>query len=491
MKLNYLFTTLLILIFNLGLSQKGINDNRFELDLHKEFSDCGTISFGDSTVFLHCKNLKPTKSDFSWKSSVLDSNLTIIKEGDLLVPKSATLQKINFDETYIYYCFIDKTTLLNYRIHHKTLKIDLIQNEIGKGISRMEFVSIENQLFLFLKSTNGSQLFSFNFSTKEIKLSDLNFIHNEAKLMRMYADTLTKSLELTVERKHDLNSQIVIYSYDKNLNLLQLFEPTLFMTNVKYNIQTLFAKSNKNGEYYYSGTYSLENDDVTEGIFCFGIKDNKELFLEKYIHINEINAFNRYLNEDGEETKELRKAKKNLITAVHEVIITDDHIYLLAEFFGPTYATGIGATVLFGGVGSLLSYQFDGYLYKGADHIAIDNSHEIVWDAFLNLLPYPKPFSQRLLVDVKIDKDKIQLIYPFKEQIQHTSLDLEGNQLSQKNHQLTDEETEKKQLLWYGNVYLDFGRFDKYIVYNEQSITDKVTVKHSGYFIEKYIHRSK
>lgn len=489
MNTKYLFTTSLIFIFNLALSQKGMNDNRFELDLHKEFSTCGSVAFSDSSIFLYCKNIKPSKSDFKWKISVLDSNLSLVKENYLSVNKYAILKKVSNDQLYTYFLFLNgRDELLTYRVHHKTLMIDVIHSEINKGMTQLESVSYENQLFLFITSKSATTLMSCNFDSKEVITNNLNFGNFQLNLKGLKVDSLNKSLLVTIEREHNYNKSPAVYFYDLKLKLLQLFDPGSFMENQAQSIQ---IKVIGFGEYIYSGTYSAVDDDVIEGVYCLGIKNNKELFLEKLIPLNEINAFKRYLNEDGGETKELRKAKKNLITAVQEVIVTDDNVFIIAEFYGPTYATGVGATVLFGGVGAAVTYKFDGYLYKGADIIAIGQGQRVEWDVFLNLLPYPKPFSERLLVDVEIENDKIQLIYPFKEQTQHTTLDLEGNQLSQKNYELTEDEAEKKHLLWYGNVYLDYGRFDKYIVYNEQSITDKVTVKHSGYFIEKYTQSSK
>lgn len=489
MKINYLFTTLFFLLFNVALSQESNKNNRFELDLHKEFSRCGSIPFSDSTIFLYCKNIKPTKSDFNWKISVLDSNLLVLKETYLVVNKYATLQKITNDDEFTYFLFLNgRDQLLSYRVHHKTLKIDFVQSEIEKGISQIESVSYGNQLFLFIKSTGAASLLSCNFDSKEVIASSLNFGNFQLNLKGLKVDSLNKSLLVTIEREHDYNKSPAVYFYDLKLKLLQLFDPSFFMDN---HAQSIHTKTIGFGEYVYSGTYSTLDDDFTEGVYCLGIKDNSELFLEKVIPLNEISAFKRYLTENGEETKELRKAKKNLITAVHEVIFSENQLYLLAEFYGPTYNTGVGATMLFGTVGVLLTYKFDGYLYKGAALIAIDNNHEIEWDVFLNLLPYPKPFTENLLVNIQVQSDRIELEYPFKEQTQLTSLDLDGNQLSQNNYQLTEEEAEKKHFLWYGNRYLDFGHFDKYIVFNEQSITDKVTVKHTGYFIEKYIHRSK
>lgn len=489
MKLSYLFTTLFFFFISVSFSQESKNDERFEIDMHKEFSTCGIVAFKDSSILLYCKNIKPNKSDFKWKISALNSNLSLVNESYLTVNKHAILQKITNDEVFTYFLFLNgRDELLTYRVHHKTLMIDVIQSEINKGITQLESVSHGNQLFLFTKSNGLVTLLALNFESKEVNISTPKFGNFPTDLKSIKVDSLNGSLLLTIERKHNFSKSPAVFFYDLNLKLIQVFEPNYFEEK---HIQTIQVKSIGFNEYIYSGTFSnIDSDeDVIEGIYCLGIKNNNELFLEKVIPLNEINAFNRYLNEDGEETRELRKAKKNLITAVHEVIVTDDNVFIVAEFYGPTYTTGVGATVLFGGVGALVSYHFDGYLYKGSTLIAINDDQEIEWDVFVNLLPYPKPFTERLLVDVKIENDTIQLVYPYKEQTWHTTLDLDGSQVSQKEYQLAEGEIDKKQLSWYGNVYLDFGRFDKYIVYNEHSITDKVTVKHSGYFIEKYTPR--
>ncbi len=476
--ITFLFFLITIQLF----SQEG-NSNRFELDLHKEFTQCGNIAFGSDGIFFYCKNVKSSRTDFRWQLLVLDTNLNVIKEGVLLVDKYGILKKVTNDSTFTYFIFLKGSNeLLTYRVHHKTLEIDFIQLETGKGINRLETVSFDNQLFLFVKTNSLSQLISCNFSTKEVISSNLNFGNLESKLKGLKVDSLNKSLLVTIEREHDYNKYPAIYFYDFKLKLLQLFDPNNFIDN---HVQSIQAKAIGLGEYIYSGTYSKADDDFIEGIYCLGVKANSELFLEKFIPLNEISAFKRYLNESGEETKELRKAKKNLITGVHEVIVTDDHLYMIAEFYGPTYNTGVGSTTLFGGDGISLTYKFDGFLYKGAALIALDNNHDIESDIFLNLKPYPKPFTESLLVDAIIENKTIEVIYPFEEQIISVRLDLSGDKLSQKSYQLTEEEVDKKQVHWYGNVYLDYGYFDKYIVFNEESITDKVTVKHNGYFIEK------
>lgn len=465
---------------------------RFELDLHQQYSQCGTVALGEKGVFFYCKNSKPTKTDFIWKLTVLDTNLNEVIVADLAVNKHLTLESVTNDERFVYFIFKKGAKALQvYRVNSSTLTAENIQVNMDKVIYGLQLTFHDDKTFMSLNTNTGTFVLACDFITKEEVKREISFgshISNRIAVKNLKVDPITEELVVNIEISNEFERALKVYFYDLNLTPLDLFDPGLF---TKYFVQSFQVKALEKDVYMYTGTYSLTMEDPTEGIFCIGITDRDTVFLEQFIPLTNLETFKRYLNESGEETRELRKAKQNLITAIHGVYESDNQYFLVAEFYGPTYRTSAGTTIFFGLAGAALSVKFDGFLYKGADLVALEDDGQVAWDILLNLNPAMKPLKEKLLVNVESTNNKIELNYPDGNLSKTIQFDEKGNILDQKNQTIYQFETENKLVAWYDGVDIYSGYFDKYIVFNAESITDRVTVKHNAFFIEKYTVNSK
>lgn len=486
----FLIVIVLVTIQNIFAQHEPVK--RYELDLHQQYSHCGTVALGEKGVFFYCKNSKPTKTDFVWKLTVLDTNLSEVIVADLAVNKNFTLESITNDKDFVYFVFKKGAKSLQiFRINTATLTAENIQVEMDKVIYDLQLTFHGDKTFMSLNTNTATFVLACDFITKEIVKREISLgshISNRIAVQNLKVDPITEELVVNIEISNEFERALKVYFYDLNLTPLDLFDPGLF-TN--YFVQSFQVKALQKDVYMYTGTYSLTKDDPTEGIFCIGITDRDTVFLEQFITLTNLEAFKRYLNESGEETRELRKAKQNLITAIHEVYESDNRYFLVAEFYGPTYRTSAGATIFFGLAGAAVSVKFDGFLYKGADLVAIEDDGQVAWDILLNVHPAMKPLKEKLLVNVESTSNKIELNFPAGMLNKTMKFDEKGNILDQKNQTIYQLNTENKFVPWYDGVYIHSGYFDKYIVFNAESITDRVTVKHNAFFIEKYSVNSK
>lgn len=480
---------LFLLIFcipNWSLVSAQSEINRYEIDLDNQYSECKSTLFGKNGVLTYCKEIKPSGPNFRWKLIQLDTNLQVTKEGFLTVDKFAILEKTSSDNNYCYFLFTNpKKVVALYRVNLKTLSVDYLETKMQKKYLNAEICSYKDAAFCLLQTQNKNELIKFDYASKSQTFSSIVYGRYDANTLRIdehYFDTINLEIVTTIKTESDQYQNLYAsfrHSIDNKLN--SLFDPNLYTDK---QIRKMCSNSTEFGVQVYSGTYSNKESDCLDGVFFIEVKNNINTIL-KFIKLEEIEAFQRYLKHGENGSRELNKAKRDVILDVQTPKKIDSLYIIISELYRPAYSTNAGASILFGVAGSMATTKFAGYDYQGSNIICVNENSVQKWDLFLNMYPYERPMKLNHQVRFSPMESGFKIIYPEGKIGRMLEIDKEGNIHGQQNVNLSQPEIEHKVYPWYKNTQIEKSYFDKYIVFNAESISDKTIVKHRAFYLQK------
>jgi hypothetical protein len=239
------------------------------------------------------------------------------------------------------------------------------------------------------------------------------------------------------------------------------------------------------GEYIFTGTYSKDFSNSSQGMFFCHLSQGKPKFMKLYDFLD-MEHFLEYLPERKQERIARKKARKeaqgkdfsiNYFLAAHQIIPTGDGYLYFAEAYYPTYRTETHYTTSFVNGSAVRSTTtttvFDGYQYTHAVLAKFDENGDLAWDQEFELWPAYKPFYVKKFVHLSPDTENtVDMLFTSRGKLHFKSFDYNGQSLIDESSEKIDTGMEGDETKWaFSEMYWWYGK--NFLAYGTQKIKNK------------------
>ncbi|HRZ41139.1 MAG TPA: hypothetical protein P5228_00375 [Bacteroidales bacterium] len=260
-----------------------------------------------------------------------------------------------------------------------------------------------------------------------------------------------------------------------------------FLPKMKgYKYTAITCSKISDDQIVFCGTYTkgVGTTNTAMGAFITGYKEGESEYFSSFNFLD-LKNFDRFLsNNIGlQATKSIAKSM-GLKTAVvfyavtHPVILANDQLYLVTEFFVPEYITHTD------GKGNS-TRVFVGYRYTHASILCFDKEGNMLWDNTFEMAPkhLPKFIVKMVAVNVN-EAGEIVMLYSSRDKIHSKVFNDKGRVIADKESSKIEafesgdktKRTESVIEYWYG---------DSFLVHGEQKVKSQGSKKRKVFFINK------
>lgn len=335
---------------------------------------------------------------------------------------------------------------ISLRVMRSTGALHVAAHNLKKGVMEVHSVSIpsmevKKRLVTLPKKTTirssgvlGNKMFTILSSSKQPKgkreyigIIDLVTGKIELKFTDGFAgqDASPDLLEFTsgvdtmatfhVSNNDRKDYKYYILRYDREGN--QIGKPWN-LSGFKNNVTSASVTEIADNEYVVIGEYSQKSASAAEGLFFSRMSEDGKATDVQYFNFIEIPNFLDYLPERKAEKIEKKAEKKEekgkelafqYRTVTHSIILHEDELIMLAEFYYPTYRTEMYTTYVNGKPVTSYRTVFDGYAYTHALLAGLDAQGNMLWSNIFDIDIGYKPFSAIRVVKAQIVDDHLRL----------------------------------------------------------------------------------
>lgn len=306
-----------------------------------------------------------------------------------------------------------------------------------------------------------------NIKTGESNLVDINTLDKKHYAIMSYdVDKEHNEVHVLTKEKDGKDgyaTRLYTFSDGKKTN-----EMTFNVKGDKKYPATAFVSKTNDGNYLFSGTYSLsDNSKKSEsvGIFVLKTDSNGKTLFSTYTNFLDLKNFTSYMSDKKKNGIEVDKSKseangkeytKEYDILPYNAIENDGKYLLIGEAYYPVWHTNVDKNGVPG------SY-FSGYNFTHYFIVEYSKDGKIEWSnaAELNV---KMTLVRRKHLSVNKEADSLQIVYPSWGCVVNTSYDANGDEIStEKINYVGDEETIRRYFdldteYWYGNNFLATGK---------------------------------
>lgn len=342
------------------------------------------------------------------------------------------------------------------------------------GMSMHHFKVVENQAYIGGTHNTRPVVMAFSFFDRTTKVLP-GLYANHIEISSIEIDPARREVHVLMHtQKRGCQFSVRSYGYDaKPLR-------TLDFGGEEHNLISGKLLTVNDDELLLIGNYSTDCTPYSQGIYVTRIGHGEtgpaDADRIQYIEFSALQNFFKYLKPKQQQKmqakldkrrQENRDTKFRYRLLVHDPILTDEGLLLVAEVYYPQYrGTALPYVVNVPRVGpAAVDRYFDTFRYTHAIICGFDRQGNLLWD---NCLPIQELESAELteMVQVSQQDDKLVMAYPHKGEI-HTEV-IQGNRTLRETEKfslkvgtndkqkITDSENENL-AAWYGQYFLACG----------------------------------
>jgi hypothetical protein len=493
------------LFISISVKSQITYENRIEIDLKDDYDIGETTEFGKQGFIMTSSKKDLQKNEIEWKFEKYNTDLKLVDTKSVFLDDKFYINETFKNDERLHFLFRDrkKEDFSIITIESSDMKVTQVNGVLPKKSQVKDMSVLGDYAFFSIVMKKSPFIYAVNWKTGEKNLTPI-LIDNikPKKTSIMNFQVLKSSDEILAYVKAKVSyekSDIYVIRLNRKGSKEHAFNLT---KNVEENFSSISALKLDKDKYIYTGTYSTEYTNLSEGLFVCQTEGDDISFI-KFYNFLDLNNFLSYLPEKRQERIEKRKEKKNkkgkelkinYKIASHEVITLDDGYLFLGEAYYSTYRTETYlATTTVNGVTTTTTQTrqvFDGYQYTHAVLAKFDKNGNLLWDQTFEMWPVEKPFYEKRFISIAAkDQNSIKLVFISHNQLNSKSIDFSGSVLqdTQSEEIQTNFEGDKvkrsfsKINHWYENYFIAYG--EQKIKNNEDKKNTKR--KRNVYFINK------
>lgn len=494
---KYLFALIGLLMIQSVNSQLKY-EKRIEFELKDGYADEKMFTFGERGLLMRSKKIERVENDEEWKFDFYSTDITL-----------ETTKTFRVDRKY----YLDETTQINGRLHSffrnkkgeyalhsidsKTMEEFVVKGSFPKKTWVQEMLIIGDYAHFYTRFKKRElYLYSLNWKTGESKKTPINIPNYKTKslsLLRMQQFEETDELLVFVRAVSGMKTnEIVVVRYDSQGNYLERF---LLTEDVERNFISISASPIGDKHYVFTGTYSSNKTNSSQGLYFCESENGKMNYVE-YYNFADLENFFTYISDRKQEKIEKKKERKKkkgrelkfkYLIADHPVIVLDEGYLFIGEAYYPTYRTETYTTYSNGVAVTQTRQVFDGYQYTHAVVTRYNKYGEMVWDQIFEMYPSYKPFFVKRFISIaEGDQDALNLVFASRSRIVSKSFSYEGEVISDRTSDPIETGLDGDKTKW-SNSNVDYWYDDYFIAYGRQKIKNKEKGqrKRFVYFVNK------
>lgn len=499
---------LLFLIISISAFSQLSYEKRIEIEVKDGLTNEKIYQFGENGFLLQSKAKEKKDHNRIWDFKFYDTDLNLVEHKEIKLSPKLILDECICDSNN-YYALLKNTkgkgkfTFIT--ANSKTHSVNTVSGKLPKkcSISKMSVLGdyayfnskIKKTPYLFaINIKTGQQkpipFYINNIKTKSIKLENFQIIENTNEVMLHVNAKISKK-----------ESETYIIRLDNQGNKKDIINFTKEIDDNIIDISALYLGENN---YIYTGTYSKNKRNISEGIYFCKTSKGEISYYNTYKFLD-LNNFLSYLPERSQKRisqKDSRKTKKGKELKIyysiepHEIIQRDDGYIFIGEAYYPTYRTETyTTTTTSNGVAHTVTHTrevFDGYYYTHAFIAKFGNEGNIEWDQTFELNPTDKPYHIKKFISIdEEDENEIKMLYVSRNKIYTKTIDNSGNITNDfKTETIETANSEDKTKQSYSNI--DYWYNNAFLAYGTQKIKNtkdkNVKRKRNVFFISKILY---
>lgn len=474
-------------------------DKRIEFELKNGFnketiyvSKLGCFVM-ESTAQKDVKNLIEVKYD------LFDSILIQSKTASVNIPSKMRFDEVFYNDQFIYNIYSNKHKFFITGVKVGDLSITETNGEMPDKTSFQNMKVLGTSAWFEARNKKGPSIYKVELES------------GKGKHIPVTVDKISpKKIEIVNYQLLEKSNELMVFSNVKvkkgvyRMNLMQIDEDG----NIQKNIQLTDDNDNvissasghrmNDNKIVYTGTYSKNKQDLSEGLF-FGESSNDKKTYINYYNFLDFKDFLSYLPERKQERIENKKKRKDAkneefskdyIIVDHDIIELADGYLFLGEACYPIFRTQqMPMTTVVNGVTSIQYISvpvFDGYQYTHAVLAKFSKDGKLIWDNCFEMFPQNKPYYQKQFIEISNQtNNSIGMVFASGNYIVSKVVDFDGNVLSDKKSEIIDTNKESDKTRW-ATSNSDYWYNNHFLIYGTQKIKDKEEKdKRKVYFVNK------
>ncbi|MBR6112731.1 MAG: hypothetical protein IKQ08_12385 [Paludibacteraceae bacterium] len=478
-KLRCAFLSTFILIVPTLMHAKNADIKRVELDKtsSNDFKICSSI--GEKGLLLGTiekeKQKGAEKKHEIWTITKMDTLLNNTASIDITVGSNCQRRALDDDGKF----FLISSNFGATKWGHQRYEITILDYDkmtttrydgsIDKYFPTWEDPMVLGDYLYMLGEAYFSQPFMLitNIKTGESNFVDINTLDKKNYAIMSYnVDKTHKEVHVLTKEKNGKEgyvTKLYTFSDGKKTN-----EMSFNVKGDKKYPATAFVSKLNDGNYLFSGTYSLsENSKMKEavGIFVLKTDSNGKTLFSTFTNFLDLKNFTSYMSDKNKSGIEVEKSKSEAngkeLTKEYNILpynaIENDGKYLLiGEAYYSVWETEVDKNGVSGS-------HFLGYNYTHYFIVEYNNEGKVEWSNAAKLNVKMMPVRMKHLA-VNKDANSLQIVYPSYGCVVKTSYDSNGDEIStEKINYVGDEETIRRYFdldteYWYGTHFLATGK---------------------------------
>ncbi len=446
-------------------------DNRMEMEIPSDYYIDNIHSLGRDGFVIVNRGQTSTKRLLEWRYDFYNVNLEKEFEKSIYIGDKFRKWGEYKTETHVHQLFKESGGLFDFvSVNLETNELIQVKGDISGKFKLVGLTVLGDYAVCIASDKKVTQLAAINWKTGDSKLIPISiegFKSNRTHLTHI--QVLEESQEFfayvtAVISKTETESYVVRLNAEGQKQDVFSIE-----TEGGENIASISATKTGAEEYIFTGTYSLDEINQSQGVYFLERKSGKTGF-KNFVKFQDLDNFLSYFpgyvgsDVEKKEEKAERKGKQLLLNCniiSHEVVKQGDEYILLGEVYFPTYIIkkhSDGTT----------SKQFDGYDYNHAFVVKFDKEGSVVWDDGFKINIYSKPRKVTQIISVAEQNDtNMKMVYGsggsyvFSKSLDYETGEVVDIEESKKIETGTEEEKLKYSQstieFWYDNYFLSYG----------------------------------
>ena len=377
---------------------------------------------------------------------------------------------------FLYWLFQEENTatIQILRVNLQDGSTETFAGDLLDGMIMQHFKVVDSQAYIGGTHNTRPVVMAFSFFDRTTKVLP-GLYANHIEISSIEVDPIRREVHvLTHTQKRGCQFSVRSYGYDaKPLRILDF-------GGDDHNLISGKLLTVNDDELMLIGNYSTDCTPYSQGIYVTRISHGEtgpaDADRIQFIEFSALQNFFKYLKPKQQQKmqakldkrkQENRDTKFRYRLLVHDPILTDDGLLLVAEVYYPQYrGTALPYVVNMPRVGpAAVNRHFDTFRYTHAIICGFDKQGNLLWD---NCLPIQELESAELaeMVQVSQQADKLVMAYPHKGEI-HTEV-IQGSRTVRETEKfslkvgandkqrITDSENENL-AAWYGHYFLACG----------------------------------
>lgn len=484
-----LLIVLLSFLYSLSYAQ---TTDRLEFDQRDNFQDETAIPLENQMLLVQSLGKKGIKGQNELKTEFYSSDFQLLKSVSIMIKERSAFKESyqNQDRNYSFY----RTKRNSFTIvtsDSKSMTSQKVEGKFPKGAEFSGMRVSENKVVLCMTHKRAEKMIIINLTdgkykeitfkinkirTKNISIQDFQVLDNEILVY----------LKVNQDRK---NSDVYIARIGFDGIQKQIFCVT---QDTPEKIISVSA-TKIDGKYIITGTYSKNNNKMSQGIYI-GEVENEKLHFIKFYNFADLKNFTQFMSEKEQKKIERKKEKAeqkgeelllNYNIASHPIVSVSDGYEFLGEAYYPTYRTYTTSSFMNGHWSTQIHTVFDGFRYTHATLVKFDKDGNIIWDNTFKMFPWTKPMSVKKFITMKDAEGYVNLMYGNINQLNYKVVDSNnGNDvnIATKNIETGIENDKIRRSSSYPEYWYD----NYFIVYGTQTISNsQVERKRNVFYVNK------